>query len=292
MFQLVDIAICDAISEATGEIFVAKQSRNIGGGCISSASLISSKNKSFFVKTNSANCIEMFVAEAEGLHELRKPNVIRVPKPICFGEADSSAFLVLEKLSLDGHSSPELLGEKLAKLHQVKSDKFGWSRNNTIGATPQINTQTESWVDFYREHRLYFQLMLAAKNGGGAELQKLGERLCNNLDVFFEGYQPYPALLHGDLWSGNYGYESGEPVIFDPAVYYGDREADIAMTELFGGFPASFYDAYNKALPLDEGYATRKTLYNLYHVLNHLNLFGQGYHAQAISMMKQLLTKI
>ena len=288
--QYIDVAISDAI----GESFVTEQTRSVGGGSISSASLIKSKEKTFFLKTNSINHADMFAAEAEGLHELRKPNVIRVPEPICYGETGSTTFLVMENLSLSGgnKSSAEELGSRLAMLHQTKADQFGWFRNNTIGATPQVNSQSNSWVDFYREHRLHFQFSLAVKNGYGAELKKLGDRLCDNLDVFFKSYQPYPALLHGDLWSGNYAYENNEPVIFDPAIYYGDREADIAMTELFGGFPALFYESYNNALKLDDGYATRKTLYNLYHILNHLNLFGSGYRSQAIGMIKKLLSEV
>jgi len=287
-------AIDAAISEAIGKTFVCKQSRSIGGGSISAASLISSGTHSFFLKTNKSSQLEMFSAEADGLIELRKANVIRLPEPICYGEVGATAFLVLENLSLGSgnKSSASALGAKLAKLHQIKAKQFGWYRNNTIGATVQINAQTDSWVDFYRQHRLRFQLSLAAEHGYGGELQVLGDRLCENLAVFFNTYQPYPALLHGDLWSGNYAYANGEPVIFDPATYYGDREADIAMTELFGGFPAEFYASYNEALPLDDGYSVRKNLYNLYHILNHLNLFGSGYHGQAVGMMKGLLSKM
>ena len=283
-----------AISEAIGESFITEQSRSVGGGSISAASLIKSKNKTYFLKTNSSSQAEMFAVEVDGLNELRKPNVIRVPEPICYGETDSQSFLVLESLSLSSGSkaSAEILGASLAKLHQVKEKQFGWYRDNVIGSTTQIKSQSHSWVEFYRQYRLQFQLSLAEQNGFGGELQALGDQLCENLDVFFKTYQPYPALLHGDLWSGNYAYEDGVPVIFDPATYYGDREADIAMTELFGGFPENFYKSYNEVLPLDDGYSVRKTLYNLYHILNHLNLFGSGYHAQAIGMMKKLLSDI
>jgi len=287
--------IDEAVSNATGEIFITEKSSAVAGGCINSASLITSGNRRFFLKTNSQHHLDMFVAEADGLLELRKPGVIRLPEPVCYGETGSGIFLVLEYLLLSGgtRSAAEALGAQLAKLHQQRADRFGWSRNNTIGATQQINTQLDSWVEFYRERRLVFQLSLAAENGFGGELQKLGASLCDNLDSFFDGYQPYPALLHGDLWSGNVAYtEDGLPVIFDPAIYYGDREADIAMTELFGGFPASFYASYNDVLPLDDGYALRKNLYNLYHILNHLNLFGSGYQSQAICLMKRLLSNI
>ena len=289
--KIIDVAVSNAI----GEPFVMRQSRSVGGGSINSASVIASGSKSFFLKTNSQNYADMFAAEVDGLNELSKPGVIRVPRPVCFGEAESQAFLVLEniEMSCGVKASARDLGVRLAKLHQVKANQFGWFRNNLIGATTQINSYSNSWVDFYREHRLKFQLSLAEKQGYNGELQQLGCRLCESLEVFFRSYQPYPSLLHGDLWSGNYGYDNvGEPVIFDPATYYGDREADIAMTELFGGFSVEFYESYNNALPLDDGYAVRKNLYNLYHILNHLNLFGRGYHSQAVSMMKQLLSQI
>ncbi|MFQ5486860.1 MAG: fructosamine kinase family protein, partial [Gammaproteobacteria bacterium] len=156
-----------------------------------------------------------------------------------------------------------------------------------------INTPDEDWPRFWQQRRLGYQLQLAARNGYDDGLRQRGERLLEAVPLFFNGRQPPPALLHGDLWSGNYAVtRSGEPVIFDPAVYYGDREADLAMTELFGGFPAAFYDAYNEAWPLAPAYRVRKTLYNLYHILNHLNLFGAAYLSQAQAMMEQLLSEV
>ena len=175
-------------------------------------------------------------------------------------------------------------------MHKSTSKRFGWSRDNTIGATKQINQTKADWIDFWREHRLGFQLDLAKQKGISRSLTIKGEELLKELDRFFTGYVPEASLLHGDLWSGNIGYlENGEAVVFDPAVYYGDREADIAMTELFGGFPAEFYTAYNEAWPLDHGYRQRKSLYNLYHVLNHFNLFGGSYAIQAENMLYRLL---
>jgi len=172
--------------------------------------------------------------------------------------------------------------------------RFGFAHDNYIGTTPQPNgwpnESRTSWIDFWRERRLGFQLRLAAQNGYGGQLQTLGEKLLDALPAFFAGYTPQPSLLHGDLWSGNHAFlEDGTPVIFDPAPYYGDRECDLAMTELFGGYPADFYTAYHAAYPLDSGYAVRKDLYNLYHVLNHANLFGEGYARQAEQMMQRLL---
>ncbi|MDH5513031.1 MAG: fructosamine kinase family protein, partial [Gammaproteobacteria bacterium] len=186
----------------------------------------------------------------------------------------------------DGRSL-ERLGRELAQMHRATQKQFGWRHDNTIGSTPQINTPASDWVGFWREHRLGFQLELAARNG--RNLMRRGERLLADLGNFFRTYHPEPSLLHGDLWGGNVGATEGQPVIFDPAVYYGDREADLAMTELFGGFSARFYQAYQEAWPLDTGYKVRKTLYNLYHVLNHFNLFGGGYASQAERMMDALL---
>ena len=287
--------IDSAISEATGKTFVTEQSRSVGGGSINLSAVICSGNSTYFLKTNHRNFADMFEAEADGLRELGKPGVIAVPDVICTGETNNRTFIVMECISMGSGlaGSAEALGSSLAELHKVNQSQFGWFRDNTIGATKQINTESNNWIDFYREHRLLFQLSLAQENGYGGELQKLGLQLCDNLESFFLDYSPAPSLLHGDLWSGNYSYtDDGRPVIFDPAVYYGDREADIAMTELFGGFSPVFYQAYNDVSPLDEGYQIRITLYNLYHILNHLNLFGSGYHSQSVGMMKQLLAEL
>jgi len=210
------------------------------------------------------------------------------------GSEGAQAWLVLEDIHFGrpGPGSARDAGRRLAALHRRTAPAFGWRRDNTIGATPQPNPWTESWEPFWREQRLGHQLRLAARNGYGGRLQTLGERLMTRLPTLLD-HAPAPSLLHGDLWGGNIGYTvEGEPVIYDPAVYFGDREADLAMTELFGGFGGEFYAGYREAWPLDAGYATRKLLYNLYHVLNHLNLFGGGYGAQAEAMMGRLLAEV
>lgn len=286
--------ICTSISTATGKQFVCKQQQASGGGCINSTFSISDGCDSYFVKLNRADLSEMFTAEADGLNEIRSSDSIRVPEVICTGSDGNQAYLVLEHLQLghgDSHSH-EQLGDELAQMHRHCSEKFGWFRDNTIGSTPQHNQQRSDWIEFWRSERLEFQLQLAANNGYSGKLQQLGEQLLNQLDDFFISYTPQASLLHGDLWSGNYAIDqNGCPVIFDPAVYYGDREADLAMTELFGGFNTHFYQAYQASFPLDAGYQQRKTLYNLYHVLNHLNLFGGGYLSQAESMLARLLAE-
>ena len=275
--------------------FRIKSKSSVGGGCINSAFRISSDEEEYFVKLNSADQLEMFIAEAEGLQEMAKARSIRVPEPICYGTADGQAYVVMEWLNMNGAKSNAMqhFGEQLAAMHQYTKQQFGWHRDNTIGSTHQPNKWHSNWIEFWREHRLGFQLKLAGRNGVSNKFLDKGERLQENLEVFFDGYQPVASLLHGDLWSGNYSIMSnGEPVIFDPAVYYGDREADIAMTELFGGFGNEFYSAYNNAWLLDEGYKVRKSFYNLYHIINHFNLFGGGYASQAEGMMDKLLVEI
>ncbi|QIK38334.1 fructosamine kinase family protein [Caldichromatium japonicum] len=284
--------IAEAIGQATGENFVIEQQRSVGGGCINHAAVIEGNGLRFFVKLNRAQARAMFEAECAGLDELRKADAIRVPRPICTGVAGGESFLAMEYLDLSGRVDGARAGCQLAELHRVTAEQFGWTRDNTIGATPQINTPYRDWASFWRECRLGPQLRLAAANGYGGRLQQTGERLMESLTALLD-HRPAPSLLHGDLWGGNIGATpSAEPVIFDPAVYYGDREADLAMTELFGGFDARFYAAYRESWSLDPGYGVRKTLYNLYHILNHLNLFGGGYLLQAQSMIERLLAEL
>lgn len=287
--------IGEHISSVTGTPFNVDHHSPAGGGCINAAHVIEGKGQRFFVKTNEERLLDMFEAEAAGLQAILQTRAIKVPAPVCCGTAESQSFIVLEYLELGGSSgtSAETLGCELALMHRATQRNFGWQRNNTIGSTPQINTPCDNWIGFWREHRLGFQLALAAQNGFRGSLQKKGMQLLEYFTSLFDGHTPQPSLLHGDLWSGNYATaRDGQPVIFDPAVYYGDRETDLAMTELFGGFPARFYDAYREAWPLDPGYQTRKTLYNLYHVLNHANLFGGSYAGQAEGMIERLLAEI
>jgi protein-ribulosamine 3-kinase len=288
-------AISDQISVKTGQAFRFAAAQPLSGGDINSAYRLQGGNRSYFVKLNRRELAPMFAAEFVGLQEIADNGALRVPAPIVHGEDGSQAFLVLEFLEF-GASNPQAqrhLGYQLAQLHQSKQPYFGWHRDNTIGSTPQVNQPGDDWAVFWRENRLGFQLQLAGRNGYIGRLQTQGERLCSVLDGLFNGYRPQPSLLHGDLWAGNSATDKqGRPVIFDPACYYGDREADIAMTELFGGYGKGFYQAYDEAWPLDAGYPVRKTLYNLYHVLNHLNLFGGGYQRQAEHMTMQLLSEL
>jgi protein-ribulosamine 3-kinase len=291
-------AIGAAISAATGTPFAVATQDAIGGGDINQAFGVSDGARRYFVKTNHAERLPMFEAEADALRALIATHSVRAPQPLCTGTAAGRAFLVLEYLELHGRGNAALLGEQLAQLHRAllvgpERARFGCTHDNWIGSTPQPNGWQDDWITFWRDQRLGFQLKLAAQNGYGGALQRDGEALLSCLDAFFGGYAPAPSLLHGDLWGGNHGYlGNGTPVIFDPAIYVGDRECDLAMSELFGGFAPGFYAAYGAAWPLDAGYPVRRSLYNLYHVLNHANLFGGGYAAQAQRMMAQLLAEI
>ena len=248
-------------------------------------------NPNPFIKTGPASAFDMFDAEAEGLRELAAAKAIRVPNVLDVGIDGNEAFIALERLDFEksNSSTERVLGEQLAALLRCTAEEFGWHRDNTIGLTLQKNSQKSDWVSFFREHRLGFQLELAASNGISGELQTLGRELCDELPALFVSYEPAASLLHGDLWAGNWGVNKGEPIIFDPAVYYGDRESDIAMTRLFGGFGRAFYEAYESAWPLERGHELRADLYQLYHVLNHLNLFGSSYHQQSIALLRRLL---
>lgn len=288
-----DIAV--QISASIDTPFVVEKISSVSGGCINQTYCIEGGNHRFFVKLNNVTSMSMFEAEATGLQEIKNSHTLRVPTPVCWGRNETNAWLVLEYLDIESTSKcgSTALGTGLAAMHRMSFEKFGWMQNNTIGSTPQINEFSFDWIQFWRKHRLGYQLQLAQTNGYTRELQKQGEHLMAELDAFFPGTPPIASLLHGDLWNGNYSFDPmGHPILFDPAVYYGDRETDLAMTELFGGFPETFYAAYREAYPLDSGYKTRKTLYNLYHILNHLNLFGRSYLYQAEQMISKLLAEI
>jgi len=205
------------------------------------------------------------------------------------GTSDSTAYLVFEKLSLGGYGDAARYAKELAAMHTTRSpnNKFGFHINNTCGATFQPNSWTDTWADFWDEHRLGHMLTLAKRDGASFPQEK---DLRAKVRSVLEAHECIPSLVHGDLWSGNQAYtKDGDPVIFDPAVYYGDREVDIAMTGLFGANSALFYSTYEDEFPLPEGHELRRTIYNLYHILNHYVLFGGGYLGQAKSMMDKIL---
>ena len=251
-----------------------------------------------FVKLAAPANLAAFEAEAAGLDTLREAAALRVPRVHAVGITGDSAVLALEWFDLAPTSAGQpavqrRLGEGLARQHRVVAARFGGQRDNTIGATPQPNAEDDDWVRFYRQRRLGYMIGLAVRAGLAGHVVDHGQRLVERCGEFFRSYRPVPSLLHGDLWAGNWSAlaASREPVVYDPAVYFGDREADIACTRLFGGFGPAFYRAYESQWPLEPGAATRCTLYNLYHVLNHFVLFGGGYAQQAHRMIESLLAE-
>jgi len=287
--------IDEAIADGLGEPFSTLNRSPVSGGCISETWRLEGRDRAIFIKLESVQQADQLTAEADGLAALAASKTFRVPDVISLGQSSERAWLALEFIETGpaNASTAIRLGEQLAALHNLPQTQFGWHRNNWIGATPQPNGEDDNWTVFYREQRLEAQLELAAANGASSQLIARGERLADMLDVVMSGHSPTPSLLHGDLWGGNWACDSsGNPFVFDPACYRGDAETDIAMTTLFGGFPTAFYTAYESVRPRQPGYELRQELYNLYHVLNHFNVFGGGYDAQALSMINALLAEI
>ena len=267
---------------------------SVSGGCINQAKILQSAEQRYFVKFNDADKYPMFQAEAMGLEALGAANAIRIPGVIGYGTEGTQSWLILEYIQFSAATtdSAAKTGRQLAELHSHTADKHGWLQDNTIGSTVQINPQRQSWIAFWTHARLGYQIQLAIQSGFSGKVISNAEKLMENCTSLIN-HRPVASLLHGDLWSGNLGYdEAGEPVLFDPAVYYGDHETDLAMTELFGGFSSDFYAAYREIKPIDAGYKVRKQLYNLYHILNHMNIFGGSYESQAANMAGRLLAEI
>lgn len=269
-------------------------SSSITGGCINDSKVILTKSgNKYFLKTNIHNPADMFHKEANGLGELAKANVIRVPEVIYC----DSEFILLEAIEQSNKRKDfsEDFGRRFAQLHKYTSKEYGFYEDNYIGSTPQINialsNEKKDWAKFYFSKRLEFQFRLAEKNGFiNDEFRKSFSKLENKIESIIKPAKEISSLLHGDLWGGNYLVdETGIVCLIDPAVYFGNREADLAMTKLFGGFDYKFYVSYNEEYPLDDGYEYRENIYKLYHIINHLNLFGSSYYSQALSLMKYYL---
>jgi fructosamine-3-kinase len=270
-------AVQRAITSHMGDV-VAVQS--VSGGDINAAWRVeTTSGQHYFIKWNPQPLPRLFEVEARGLQLLAQAQALRVPRVIVV--IDQPPALVLEWIDQGANkqAAAEALGRGLAQQHRSIGAAYGLDHDNYIGATPQINTPLNSWLEFFRDRRLGEQARLAQARGHlPPDRARRLDRVRQHLDRWIDPSSVVPSLLHGDLWGGNYLIDaSGQPVLIDPAVYYGDREAEIAFTELFGGFGARFYAAYNETWPLDRGYADRRDLYNLYHLLNHLNLFGEGY---------------
>jgi fructosamine-3-kinase len=291
-------AVADWLSARTGRRFATHPAESVHGGSINRCVRWPAQGGDAFVKLGDVASASAYEAEVEGLRELRLAGALRVPAVIASGVVAGHAVLALEWLDLSATIAdrPDVqarLGERLAQQHRATAPRFGWHRDNTLGSTPQPNAEDDDWVHFYRHRRLEHQLDLATHNGLDRRTVDRGRELAERCGALFSGYRPAPSLLHGDLWGGNWSALAGsrEPVVFDPAVYYGDRETDIAFTRLFGGFGPAFYAAYESAWPLEPGANARRTLYNLYHVLNHYNLFGGSYARQAGAMIETLLAE-
>jgi len=282
-----------AIGDATGQTFAAESRVRVGGGAISTAWRIENARARYFVKLNNADREPMFSAEAAGLTELQQAVGLRVPEPVTSGATAEHAFLVLEYIGLREPTPKAMVrfGEALADMHGVIATRYGWDQDNTIGSSAQHNTQHPHWREFWRENRL--AVMLDALAPAHPELGRDGDALLAVLDDLLAGHQPEASLVHGDLWGGNIAMDTqGVPVLFDPAVYYGDRETDLAMAELFGGFSPLFFEAYWGAWPMSPGYRqVRRPLYQLYHLLNHARLFGGHYVAESRRLMRLLLER-
>lgn len=266
---------------------------SVGGGCINRANRYDTDAGSFFVKTNRSIGPSMFEGEALGLNAMYETKSIRVPKPFKVGSLPTGgSYIIMEFIEFGGSRGDQsVLGRKLAEMHKAgKSENgFGFDVDNTIGSTPQINTWTSDWIHFYGEHRLGFQLKLLRDQYGDSSIYEKGQRLVKSMGPLFDDVVIEPCLLHGDLWSGNISSDkNGEPVILDPACYYGHNEAEFGMSWC-AGFGGSFYDAYFKVMPKQPGYEKRRDLYLLYHYLNHYNLFGSGYRSSAMSIIDDYL---
>ena len=274
--------------------------QSVPGGSIHQAWHVNSQcGQHFFIKTNQSNKYHTLEAESLGLQALNnhisQENPLRIPKVFTLGSNEQYSWLILEYIDF-GRSTPAsqaALGQGLGLLHQQTAPQFGFKADNVIGESLQTNVWTDNWLSFWAEQRLGTQFKLARQHDFYNSIQNEAEQLLSLLPQVLQDHQPIPSLLHGDLWGGNAAADiEGSPIIFDPAVYYGDRECDLAMTELFGGFSTKFYTAYNDVYPLASGYQQRKNLYNLYHILNHANLFGGSYIKQSQSMMQQLIRQV
>lgn len=291
-----DAELLDAINRRlehhTGKCLNHPQLIPVTGGdtCQSYRLFDSNSRTNYFLKTQTLRLFDTLIGEQEGLRAIANTRTIRTPDIIGYGQTTTYGFLLMEYLPLKSTGKHDTLGEQLAKLHRHTHTHFGFSRDNNIGLSIQKNCYEKNWATFWREQRLQVQLELAYRNHFHTHLEPFEKALLEASDHLLNQHRTQPSLVHGDLWGGNKAFlENGSPVIFDPAVYYGDREVDIAMTRLFGGFDEDFYRAYDQAWPLPQGAKKRISLYNLYHQLNHLNLFGQGYLSDCVNSIKSIL---
>ncbi|MEL6868866.1 MAG: fructosamine kinase family protein [Pseudomonadota bacterium] len=266
--------------------------RAVSGGDICRSYRVDTSQGPLFVKTQAPSFAAAFAAESDALQVIGDTGAIRVPTVRGQGSGARASWLALEWLDLQSadRQAATVMGESLAAMHRVCADQHGWHCSNFIGRSVQPNARSEHWATFFAAQRLGTQLRYLRDAPAAAGLLKPLAQVIDKTPALLAGHEPQPSLLHGDLWSGNWAmHRDGAPVVFDPAAYFGDRETDLAMTELFGGFPAEFYSAYHAAWAVCEGYERRRDLYQLYHVLNHVTLFGGSYVGQAHSLLTRLL---
>lgn len=279
--------VAQALRDA-GDTGSLQRTRPVGGGCINNALRLETERHSYLLKWNDTPLPDMFLVEARGLELMQATAAVRVPTVLQAANASEQhpAYILLEWL--EGSVSPTspqaqaTLGRQLATMHRASADAYGLDHDNYLGSMPQYNGWYTDWVTFYRERRLRPQLELARQHGHLTAARQRGlERIMERLDTWLGGVERQPALIHGDLWGGNViAGPDGNPALIDPAASYGDREAELAYTELFGGFRPAFYQAYEETWPTAPGRAERRDIYNLYHLVNHLNHFGESYGPQ------------
>jgi fructosamine-3-kinase len=284
--------VADSVARALGLDASRTRASAAGGGCIADSFILDDGSQRVFVKAMPAQASDTLDAECDGLSRLADAGEIRVPDVLAAGTAAGSAWLALEWLALGraDRDAQAQLGRRLARLHGHRAGRFGLDVDNFIGATPQRNTPTDDWTEFFFDRRIGDQVerLAAGQTGFGADVTAA---LRDAWTRAYGDYRPEPSLLHGDLWAGNAGaLPDGTPVVFDPAVHYGDRECDLAMAALFGGFGTAFFDAYAHDRPLQPGWRQRREYYQLYHVLNHANLFGGGYVDDARRRIERLVS--
>lgn len=281
------------IREQVSADFVLDKHQAVAGGDVNQSfclsGMASGVTERYFVKLNGAGLNEMFEKEALGLQALAGSGAIAVPQAIAHGEFEQYSYLVMNYLDMARGGNIQDFAKALAKMHRHGSEQFGFAHDNYIGKTPQQNSWCKSWGAFFAHQRIGFQLDILEKQRVSARLIKSGRALLPKLESYLNQHGAKPAIVHGDLWSGNYGFTTdGTPVIYDPAVYYGDSEVDLAMLELFGNPGKAFFDVYHQVKPIQPGYELRKTIYNLYHILNHANFFGGSYIDQSQWMIDEI----
>ncbi|MBI3735869.1 fructosamine kinase family protein [Candidatus Sumerlaeota bacterium] len=298
MYPSLRLAVERALTQKLNGQSNIVESKPGGGGCINNGMMIRlTSGQRYFLKFNPKAPEGLFESEAEGLVAIRRTGVVRAPEPIAFGsgtetgEPNAPPFLVLEWIESGSPKAgtARTLGRQLAQMHEATAKQFGFESDNYIGASPQVNRWSDGWVEFFARSRLGVQSKLLERRGyATSDLQSRLEKLIEKLPNLIGGREIKPSLVHGDLWSGNFMVdETGGPVLIDPAVHYADREVDLAMTELFGRFDPEFYGGYKEVHPLDAGYEERKDIYNLYHLMNHLYLFGLSYMSGVMQTLRR-----